>query len=204
MLHKMERTLMKNPLFYQFTEFDCGPTSILNAITYLYERQEIPPDFLKYIMQYCMDSYNEKGEQYRYGTSTDAMNYMAAWFNQYAKAVGFPICCKHICGSKVYLSKESPIYECLKQGGAVVARCYLTVPHYITLTGIDDDYVYAFDAYYETNPEKREGVICIEGMPKRMNRKIEWKVMDNDGKGDYSLGDASFRDVTLFYKKAVS
>ena len=195
-------TLMKNPLYYQFTEYDCGAASVLNAISYLYERQEIPPDFLKHITQFCMDSYNEKGEQYRYGTSTDAMCYLASWFNRYADAVNFPICCKHLCGSQVYLSKTSPIYECLKQGGVVVARCYLTIPHYITLTGIDDDYVYAFDAYYETDPEEREGVTCIEDMPKQMNRKIAWKVMENDGKEDYSLGDTAFRDVMLFFKKA--
>lgn len=194
---------MKNPLFYQFTEYDCGPTSVLNAISYLYERQEIPPDFLKHIVQCCMDSYDEQGEPYRWGTSTDAMNYMATWFNRYAKAVKFPICCEHISGSQVYLAKESPIYQCLKQGGAVVARCYLTVPHYITLTGIDDDYVYAFDAYYEDILEKREGILCVDDMPKQMNRKIAWKVMDNHGTGDYSLGDIAFRDVTLFYKRNV-
>lgn len=199
----MEMTRMKNPLSYQFTEYDCGPTSVLNAISYLYERQEIPPDFMKHIVQCCMDTYNEQGEPYRWGTSTDAMNYMATWFNRYAKAVKFPIYCEHICGSQVYLAKESPIYQCLKQGGAVVARCYLTVPHYITLTGIDDDYVYVFDAYYEDTLVKREGILCVDDMPKQMNRKIAWKVMDNAGTGDYSLGESNFRDVTLFYKKNV-
>lgn len=34
---------MKNPLHYQLSEYDCGPTSMMNAIAYLFEREEIPP-----------------------------------------------------------------------------------------------------------------------------------------------------------------
>ena len=34
---------MKIPLRYQMSEYDCGPTSMLNAISYLFEREEIPP-----------------------------------------------------------------------------------------------------------------------------------------------------------------
>lgn len=33
---------MKNPLHYQFSEYDCGPTSMQNAISFLFEREEIP------------------------------------------------------------------------------------------------------------------------------------------------------------------
>ena len=32
---------MKNPLHYQLSEYDCGPTSMMNAIAYLFEREEI-------------------------------------------------------------------------------------------------------------------------------------------------------------------
>jgi len=32
---------MKNPLSYQSTEYDCGPTSMLNAINYLFHRKDI-------------------------------------------------------------------------------------------------------------------------------------------------------------------
>ena len=35
---------MKNPLHYQLSEYDCGPTSMMNAIAYLFEREEIPPE----------------------------------------------------------------------------------------------------------------------------------------------------------------
>ena len=32
---------MKSPLRYQATEYDCGPTSMTNAIIYMFERNEI-------------------------------------------------------------------------------------------------------------------------------------------------------------------
>ena len=31
---------MKNPLHYQFSEYDCGPTTMQNAISFLFEREE--------------------------------------------------------------------------------------------------------------------------------------------------------------------
>jgi len=41
---------MKNPLNYQTTEYDCGPTTLINAISYLFRREEIPPDVIKHIV----------------------------------------------------------------------------------------------------------------------------------------------------------
>lgn len=191
---------MKNPLYYQLSEYDCGATSVLNALTYLFERQEIPPDFLKCIIQCCMDSYNEKGEPYRCGTSPDAMRYLAAWMNRYAQTMKFPLYCEHLRGSEVHLDKGSPIYNCLQQGGAVVARCHLCVPHYITLTGINETQVHVFDAYYDDHPPIRPGVVYITDCPKQKNRSILWHVMENEGTNDYSLGATQDRDITLFYR----
>lgn len=53
---------MRNPLSYQMTEFDCGPTTLVNAISFLFHRKEIPPDIIRHIMMYSLDSYNDKGE----------------------------------------------------------------------------------------------------------------------------------------------
>ena len=38
---------MKSPLRYQITEFDCGSVSLINCISYLFEREEMPLEFLK-------------------------------------------------------------------------------------------------------------------------------------------------------------
>ncbi|MCI6997143.1 MAG: peptidase C39, partial [Eubacterium sp.] len=52
---------MKNPLHYQLSEYDCGPTAMLNAVSFLFEREEISPAILRNIMLYCLDSYNGEG-----------------------------------------------------------------------------------------------------------------------------------------------
>ncbi len=43
---------MKNFLIYQSSEYDCGPVSLINGIRYLFEREEIYPDLVKFIMLY--------------------------------------------------------------------------------------------------------------------------------------------------------
>ena len=68
---------MKNLLIYQTSEYDCGPVSLINGIRYLYDREEIYPDLVKFIMRYCMGSYNDAGEPCKQRTSPAAMNYMA-------------------------------------------------------------------------------------------------------------------------------
>ena len=32
--------MMRNPLHYQLSEYDCGPTSMMNALAYLFERRD--------------------------------------------------------------------------------------------------------------------------------------------------------------------
>lgn len=54
---------MKNPLHYQLSEYDCGPTTMLNAISFLFEREEISPVVIRNVMLYCLDSYNGEGSR---------------------------------------------------------------------------------------------------------------------------------------------
>lgn len=76
---------MKNLLIYQSTEYDCGPTTLTNAIRYLFDREEIYPDIVKYIMLYCLDSYNEAGEVGKRGTSASAMMFLSNWLTQFGQ-----------------------------------------------------------------------------------------------------------------------
>ena len=43
---------MKNPLHYQLSEYDCGPTAMLDAISYLFDREEILPEIIRNVMLY--------------------------------------------------------------------------------------------------------------------------------------------------------
>ena len=70
---------MNNPLRYQMTEYDCGPTSMLNAVSYLFQREEIPPEIVRSIMLYCLDCFGADGACGKCGTSCTAMMFLSNW-----------------------------------------------------------------------------------------------------------------------------
>ena len=76
---------MKNDLISQSSEYDCGPTCLLNAVRFLFEREEIQPGVLKHIWVMGNDTYCEKGRLGFHGTSRAAMRYMADWLREYGK-----------------------------------------------------------------------------------------------------------------------
>lgn len=159
---------MKTPLRYQATEYDCGPTALLNAVAYLYDVEEIPPDFPKNIYGYTLDECNEHGVACRRGTSTNSMFFMASWFNTYAQATKYPIETEFFRDQDVKLEQ---IENCLRQGGVSIVKCELDGPHYITVTGMDERYLYVFDPYY-VDYEYGHGIITVYDHPKEYNRLI--------------------------------
>lgn len=190
---------MKNPLSYQSTEYDCGPTTVINAINYLFPREEIYPDVIKCIMQYCLDSYNDSGEAYKNGTTGIAMMFLSNWLNHFGKVKKWPIQCEMVNEREVYIGENSRIGECLQQGGVVVSRVMLGCWHYILLTGMDEKTVSAFDPYYRKNPFKDKGIQMIAGEPKRRNRKIAYEVLNSESDKDYALGKLQQRECMLIY-----
>ena len=49
---------MKVPLRFQITEFDCGSVSLLNAFSYLFDRENIPALLVKEVHKYTLDCYD--------------------------------------------------------------------------------------------------------------------------------------------------
>jgi hypothetical protein len=192
---------MKNPLSYQSTEYDCGPTSMLNAINYLFHRKDISPDVIKSITMYCLDSYNRKGEAYKNGTTGVAMMFLVNWLNHFGKVKKWPIHCEMLTGDKVSISQNSKIAECLGQGGVVVARLMLGCWHYVLLTGIDEEYVYLFDPYYRIKPFQEEGIEMIKDCPSKYNRKVKHEVLNREGKRNYNLGKLEDREGIMLFNK---
>ena len=76
---------MKVPLRYQMTEYDCGPTSLLNAMSFLFEREELPPELVRNIMLYSLDSYGADGCSGKSGTSHAAMLFLSHWLDGFGK-----------------------------------------------------------------------------------------------------------------------
>lgn len=190
---------MKIPLQYQRTEYDCGPTSLLNAISFLLNREDIPPDILRHCMMYTLDSYNEKGEPYKNGTSKMAMFFLASWINQYAKVTNFPIHAETLSGEEVFIREGSKILEALRQGGAVIVRVYLDCGHYVTLTGLSNGAIELFDPYYlETLPPK-EGISLIDGKPFSANRLVDSDIFNYEENTPYAFGPIKEREAVILY-----
>ncbi|MBD5458261.1 MAG: peptidase C39 [Lachnospiraceae bacterium] len=199
---------MKNLLNYQSSEYDCGPVSLTNAVRFLFEREDIYPDIIKYIMLYCLDSYNEAGEVGKRGTSASAMMFLANWLNQFGQMKNFPISCEFLSGEEVHIGQTDKIVCALQQGGAVVLRLYLDVPHYVLLTGIEGDSLYIFDPYYEEedDPELSEeysepGIVFINGQPKRANRLVTIERLNRTGEGFYEMGPLDLREAVIVFNK---
>lgn len=118
---------MKNPLHYQISEYDCGPTSMLNAIIYLFDRDEIPPEVIRNTMLYCLDCYSKEGIPGKRGTSRAAMMFLSR-LNEFGNLGMMTVSSEYLSGSEVYIGPGSRINQALSHGGAAVVRLFWMNP----------------------------------------------------------------------------
>ena len=191
---------MKNPLHYQLSEYDCGPTSMLNAISFLFEREEIPPEVIRNIMLYSLDCYNSEGIQGKSGTSCAAMTFLTNWLNSLNKIGRLPVSAQHLTAEQVYLGDGSRLNHALACGGAVIVRLYFDEPHYILLTGQDGGNILAFDPYYVEKPFDfaPDIQLCPDHL-KQYNRIVPSHYFNCEGTTNYALGPTAGREAVILY-----
>lgn len=192
---------MKNPLHYQLSEYDCGPTSILNAVSYLFEREQIPPDLIRNIMLYCLDCFGSDGKIGKSGTSRMAMMFLSNWINGYADAVNLPVKADYISSDSVYIGQESLINDALARGGVAVLRLYYETEHYILVTKAKDEKIYAFDPYFHTDKFEQKDIVITDKMPFEYNTIIPFKYFNRQDNEIYSLGPTDSREAVLLFNK---
>jgi len=190
---------MKNPLNYQVTEYDCGPTTLLNGISFLFSREKISPEVIKCITAYSLDSYNYKGEAHKNGTSGMAMRFISSWLNSFGKVKKAPIYTEFVQGEDVNISQNSILVGCIQQGGVVVAKVLLGCWHYVLITGIEGDYIYIFDPYYRKVGFKSDKITMIKDAPTKWNRKVHFSVFNSEEKIFYAFGKKQERECLLMY-----
>ncbi|MFV0343256.1 MAG: peptidase C39 [Anaerocolumna sp.] len=191
---------MKNQLSYQCSEYDCGPTTLLNAMRYLFEREEILPDIIRAISVYTLDAYDHQGEYGKSGTSRMAMEFISGWFNQFGLTKHFPIYTEMIRDDNVRIYQNSKIVECIQQQGVAIARVWLGgCEHYILITDVEENYLCIFDPYDWEKPLKKGEVIKIEGQPKKVNRKVLMDIFNEESERDYSFGKLEGREIMLLF-----
>lgn len=190
---------MKIPLRYQMTEYDCGTTSILNAVTYLYEREEIPPILVYNINKYTIDEFNEKGEENKGGTSTDAVRLLARWINSFSRSRNADIKCEILDGEDVDIYNKK-VKKCVSSGGVIVARVWHGEgEHYVIITKLDDEHAYVFDPYYVeiTEYDNDDDVEIIKYRKLEYNRSVTLKRISSGTEKDYSLVTNENRQLLL-------
>lgn len=192
---------MKNPLHYQLSEYDCGPTSMLNAMSYLFEREDISPEIIRNIMLYCLDCYGSDGVSGKSGTSRMAMMFLSNWLNGFGQTGQLPISSQYLAGKAVTFSQNSALRDALRCGGAAVVRLDLEGWHYVLLTGIEDDKVYVFDPYYWTTPFPQPDIIIVHDYPMTYNRIVPTQYFEREEQTLYAFGAMETREAVLLFNE---
>lgn len=190
---------MKVPLHHQLSDYDCGPTSMLNAIGFLFERETVPPEIIRNIMLYCLDCYSTDGLPGRRGTSCSAMMFLSSWLNDFGRLGLFPVSSEYVSGKDVYIGQQSRVCDALHRGGAVVVRLFYDEWHYVLFTGEKDGLIYLFDPYYRTEPFEQTDVIVDNSHPFEYNRIVPASYFNNTTESLYSLADPDGREAVIIY-----
>lgn len=192
---------MKNPLRYQISEYDCGPTSLLNALSFLFEREEISPEIIRNIMLYSLDCYEKGGVLGKRGTSRMAMMFLANWLDGVGNMGILPIASSYLSGEKVYMGESSPVVEALHRKGVAVVRLSFDGDHYVLLTKEQDGQIYLFDPYCMEQCLEDEDVGSTDAHPKEYNRIVPFRRFNLETDEPYALGRMQEREAVLVFNR---
>lgn len=193
---------MKIPLRYQNTEYDCGTTSFINALAYLYDREDIPVELLKAIYDFTLDAKGKDGVVGEGGTSREKAKELAEFFVEHAnKDAQFDISCEVLSGEEVELEKMRKV---LDEGGVIIARCWHEGEHYVLITKIDDNFAYIFDPYYFEKEHyiDDEDVAMVFHEEFTHNRLVKIQRLFSEVEKDFSLFEKNKRSIILINKNS--
>lgn len=187
---------MKVPLRFQVTEFDCGTVSLLNAFSYLFEREEIPAELVKAIHEYTLDCYDKNGKIGEGGTSREAIKKLARWITEFSKKKDFGVKCTRLEGREVTVDKMK---DTISRGGVIFVRCYQTLEHYVIITDMDETNAYIFDPYYldERYYDLDKEVCLIFDEPFKYNRIVKIERLFSNTVKDFALVSIESRECVL-------
>jgi hypothetical protein len=201
---------MKIPFRYQSTEYDCVPTTFINALQFLFKRDEIPPIAIQKIMQYSLDTVSERGEfgsGKGGGTTGYAVQMIMYFLESYKKGV-FSLKCEYIGGAQVHLRQGNKIMTCINRGG-IALMCVCTDKtavntHYILAMGLDSadraSFLF-FDPYYRIRKFSGENAEHVEllsyGKRQEPNLRVSRERLDSSDLLPYSMGPVDMRECCL-------
>ncbi len=192
---------MKSPLLYQVTEKTGGEVAVYNCLSFLFDREEMPLEFLKIMKSFAIGCYSEDGLVENNAFCDNMLFFAASWVSDYAKEKNIPLVAKFLSKDEVNLLE---IRKCLLVGGCVDLKVSRNGSHYITLTKMDDEYIYAFDPYYKPSILRPgPGVEIVSDKPFHYNRKILIEKFISEKSAEFTLGPEISREAVLFYRNDI-
>ncbi len=193
---------MKTPLSYQISEYDCGTTSILNAIRYLFKRGEIHPALIKGIELYTLDTYSESGCVGEKGTSPNALIFISNWINNEMNKFGLNIHTEIIEGKGASIDNNK-FMKCMERGGVAILRVWDECQHYVLCTKVDEKCLYIFDPYFCEKDDFDDDieVLLISNKPFEYNRIVSKKRIKENGRETFAMVKDENQIMLLMYRK---
>ena len=196
---------MKIPFRYQTTEYDCVPTTFINALQYLFDRDEIPPAVIQKIMQYSLDTINKQGEYGRDGTTGLAIQMIMQWLSFHTKGKFAFRKCEYLKKEQVHLRQNNKIISCINNDGIALLRIWSgSCFHYILALGLDSSdssKLLFFDPYYRTrnfNGANTNSLTWLKGSgSQEANLRISRERLDSIEYVKYSMGPINERECCL-------
>lgn len=190
---------MKTPLRFQITEYDCGTTALLNALCFLFDREEIPAELVKAIHNYTLDSYDKDGNLGQGGTSKESIDRLSKWIDDYANHRNFGISCTRYEGKII---NRDLIEQEIQKGAVLFVRCWQNCEHYIIITDIDCENAYIWDPYYldDNYYDKDNEVKIIFDKPFSYNRIVKLIRLFSNTTKDFALLEENIREMVSISK----
>lgn len=134
---------MKIPFRQQVTDFDCVPTTFINAISYLFHRSEVPPFILHRIYKECLDGDSSRG------TTSRAIRELGFLLSNYRdkRHKKFVLESQYLRCNQVHLGKGSSIVNCINNQGVALLNINSNWGSFHLILGIkiEDDWLHCFD-----------------------------------------------------------
>lgn len=179
---------MKVPFRQQVSEYDCVPTTVINALSYLFNRRELPPFVVHRVYKDLLDIESSRG------TSSRAIQDLGCLLNNYKEKSfkKFAVNSRFLSGSQVHFKQNSKIIRCLNANGAALMCVHSSWNnwHYILGFRLEDGWLHCYDPFprskkFFINNEYVQLVETVGQQDSNLKIRCDWLEKDFDKKKDY-------------------
>lgn len=190
---------MKTPMQYQVSVFDCVPMCFINALAYLFHREEIPTTVIHHVHLYAYDVVGKRNEL-GWGTSAASVELVSFFLESY-RTKKFQVETEFLLEEEVQLGRGNPLDACLEKGGVVLCRIRMGwFFHYALAISADKDRLYFFDPMLRQRIQGYKGRVEIlesDGHEPNMSITRDWLDGKCRKKSRFCFGPVDERQALL-------